>query len=133
MSNLTVQNSAASSNVVASAKPTPSSAGKNATVNGSNTIVPAISVEASGNGTKGALPLAKLSSDTTTRSDSSSQAVTSLSNIMTYRDSESGQLVVRLVDANNNSVISQFPSKTMLGNYPKITTSSDIPKIDTKA
>lgn len=41
------------------------------------------------------------------------------SNIMTYRDGESGRLVVRLVDNNNNAIISEFPSKTMLGNYPK--------------
>ncbi|WP_085908716.1 hypothetical protein [Kiloniella majae] len=41
------------------------------------------------------------------------------SNIMTYRDSESGRLVVRLIDEDNNAVISEFPSKTMLGNYPK--------------
>ncbi|WP_299376392.1 hypothetical protein [uncultured Kiloniella sp.] len=41
------------------------------------------------------------------------------SNIVTYRDSESGRLVVRLIDENNNAVISEFPSKTMLGNYPK--------------
>ncbi|WP_085900803.1 hypothetical protein [Kiloniella majae] len=41
------------------------------------------------------------------------------SNIVTYRDSDSGRLVVRLIDENNNAVISEFPSKTMLGNYPK--------------
>lgn len=46
-------------------------------------------------------------------------ATTLSSNIMTYRDSDSGRLVVRLVDKNNNAVISEFPSKTMLGNYPK--------------
>jgi uncharacterized FlaG/YvyC family protein len=48
-----------------------------------------------------------------------STAATLASNIMTYRDSESGRLVVRLIDEHNNSVISEFPSKTMLGNYPK--------------
>ncbi|WP_417454260.1 flagellar protein FlaG [Kiloniella sp.] len=57
------------------------------------------------------------------------------SNIMTYRDSESGRLVVRLIDEDNNAVISEFPSKTMLGNYPK---QSNFPlevntSLDTKA
>ena len=66
----------------------------------------------------------------------SPEAVASLaSNIMTYRDSESGRLVVRLIDEDNNAVISEFPSKTMLGNYPK---QSNFPlevnaSLDTKA
>ncbi|MFD2207961.1 flagellar protein FlaG [Kiloniella antarctica] len=54
------------------------------------------------------------------------------SNIMTYRDSDSGRLVVRVVDENSNAVISEFPSKTMLGNYPKIVPSSVTPDVDTK-
>ncbi|KLN60322.1 hypothetical protein WH96_14225 [Kiloniella spongiae] len=52
--------------------------------------------------------------------DTTAAAASQLSsNIVTYRDSESGRLVVRLIDENNNAVISEFPSKTMLGNYPK--------------
>ncbi|WP_120496216.1 hypothetical protein [Kiloniella sp. EL199] len=57
------------------------------------------------------------------------------SNIVTYRDSESGRLVVRLIDENNNAVISEFPSKTMLGNYPKQSSllSSTNVNLDTEA
>ncbi|KKJ76497.1 hypothetical protein WH95_11785 [Kiloniella litopenaei] len=57
------------------------------------------------------------------------------SNIVTYRDSESGRLVVRLIDEKNNAVISEFPSKTMLGNYPKQSSlpSSTNVNLDTEA
>ncbi len=58
--------------------------------------------------------------------------VNNSSSIMTYRDSESGRLVVRVVDENSNALISEFPSKTMLGNYPKTVSSSSTPSVDTK-
>ena len=64
---------------------------------------------------------------------SRSAVVGNSSNIMTYRDSDSGRLVVRVVDKNNNAVISEFPSKTMLGNYPKLTSPDLSSSIDTKA
>ncbi|WP_417430184.1 flagellar protein FlaG [Kiloniella sp.] len=55
------------------------------------------------------------------------------SNIFTYRDSDSGRLVVKVIDENNNAVISEFPSKTMLGNYPKANISPGSFKITTDA
>ncbi|WP_085904321.1 flagellar protein FlaG [Kiloniella majae] len=68
--------------------------------------------------------------------DTTAAATSQLSsNIVTYRDSESGRLVVRLIDENNNAVISEFPSKTMLGNYPKQSSflSSTNVNLDTEA
>ncbi len=60
-------------------------------------------------------------------------AISPSSNIMSYRDSETGRLIIRLIDKDNNAVISEFPSKTMLGNYPKIGASSAGPRFDTEA
>ena len=42
------------------------------------------------------------------------------SNILTFRDNDTGRLIIKLIDKDNNAVIAQFPSLTQLGNYPKI-------------
>ena len=65
---------------------------------------------------------------------STSPVISSSSNIVTYRDSDSGRLVVKLIDENSNAVVTEFPSKTMLGNYPKPTYGfTKSPSIDTEA
>ena len=51
---------------------------------------------------------------------SSQAAASSGSSILTVRDSDTGQLIVKLIDKDNNAVITQFPSVTQLSNYPKI-------------
>ncbi|MEH6632608.1 MAG: hypothetical protein V7776_17465 [Halopseudomonas aestusnigri] len=54
---------------------------------------------------------------------STSAAPTGASNILTFRDNDTGRLIIKLIDKDNNAVITQFPSLTQLGNYPKVNVS----------
>ncbi|MCZ4280513.1 flagellar protein FlaG [Kiloniella laminariae] len=52
----------------------------------------------------------------------SSSAPAATANILTFRDNDTGRLIIKLVDKDNNSIITEFPSQSMLSNYPKINT-----------
>ncbi len=118
MSDLTVSNPVAPTRTVTSVKPTVSPAIVSAPI--ANTSSPnqvtAVSLtEISSSGTN----VASKEDDVQAQVPVSS-GTSGASNILTYRDNDTGKLIIQLIDKDNNAVIAQFPSLTQLGNYPKI-------------
>ncbi len=60
-------------------------------------------------------------------SQAAAPIVSKVSGLATYRDSESGRLVVQIFDQKRGDVILEFPTENMLRAYP---TSSSQPAID---
>ena len=75
--------------------------------------------------------------DATSRQQGSQQAapiVSKVSGLATYRDHESGRLVVQIFDQKRGDVILEFPSENMLRAYPTASPSQSIDHvIETKA
>ncbi|WP_343559806.1 hypothetical protein [Kiloniella sp. b19] len=61
-------------------------------------------------------------------------SVSDSSNIVTFRDGETGRLVIKLVGSRNNEVLAEFPSPNQLSRYPTVRDNLEAkPTVDAKA